>query len=75
MWRPYGTVVGYEGEVCLLMENGTYQRQPETRSPAVVVAETWFGPGPAEFRVAALHEFEVTVQVPSEERGVVRFLA
>jgi hypothetical protein len=40
-----------------------------------VVAETWFGPGPAEFRVAALHEFEVTVQVPSEERGVVRFLA
>lgn len=75
MWRPYGTVVGYEGEVCLLMENGTYQRQPDARSPSTVINETWFGPGPAEFRVASLHAFEIAVQVPSEARGVVRFLA
>lgn len=75
MWRPYGTVVGYEGEVCLLMENGTYQRKPDAQSPVVVTAETWFGPGPAEFRVASLHGFEVAVQVPSEEDGAVRFMA
>lgn len=75
MWRPYGTVVGYESEVSLLMENGTYQRQPDARSPSTVVAETWFGLGPAEFRVASLHEFEVAVLMPSEEHRVVRFIA
>jgi hypothetical protein len=75
MWRPYGTVVGYEGEVCLLREIGTYQRQTEARSPAAVAAETWFGPGPAEFRVASLHRFGVEERVPSDEQGVVRFMA
>lgn len=75
MWRPYGTVVGYEGEVCLVAENGDYQRKIEGQSPTIVVAETWFGPGPAEFRVASLHEFDVMVQAPSEGREVVRFNA
>jgi hypothetical protein len=75
MWRPYGTVVGYEGEVCLLMENGTYQQQPDVRSPSTVVAETWFGPGPADFRVASLHTFEADVTAPSADSGLVRFVA
>src|SRR3546814_19027808 len=75
MWRPYGTVVGYEGEVCLLMENGTYQRQPDARSPAVVVSETWFGPGPSEFRVASLPGVDNAVQTPSNEPSAIRFHA
>lgn len=75
MWRPYGTVVGYQGEVRLIKENGDFQRCRDERSPITVIAETHFGAGAAEFRVASLHDFDVDVQMPSEEHGVVRFTA
>lgn len=75
MWRPYGTVIGYHHEVCLISESGDYQKLSDERSNETVVAETFFGPGPAEFRIASLHDFRVEVTTPSEEEGAVRFVA
>lgn len=74
MWRPYGTVIGLNGEVCLISENGDYERITDERSPETVVVETHFGPGSAEFSVASVHTFEITKQdAPSAEKIAVRF--
>lgn len=73
MWRPFGTVVGFESEMMLLSEGGSYQ-SIERESPETVV-ETYFGPGPAEFRIVSLHEFQLTLEVPSTGRRCVRFTA
>lgn len=75
MWRPYGTVIGYQDSVSLVSENGDYQSLSDERSNKLIVAETHFGPGSAEFRIAALHDFCVQINVPSEERVAVRFVA
>lgn len=75
MWRPYGTVIGYRHEVCLISESGDFQRQPDQRSSRTVVAETYFGQGPADFCLASLHGFEISVEAPSSEPASVRFLA
>lgn len=40
-----------------------------------IPVETHFGPGGAEFRVASLHPFDVTVTAPSQEMDCVRFEA
>lgn len=74
MWRPYGTVIGLQNEVCLLSESGDYQRLRDTRSSWTVVAETYFGPGPAEFRIASLHDFDMLASSPSREKSCVRFV-
>ena len=75
MWRPYGTVIGYRQEVCLISESGDFQKRPDERSSGAVVAETYFGQGPADFRIASLHDFDCSVQAPSSEPAAVRFLA
>ena len=74
-WRPYGSVIGNVNEVRLVSESGDYQKLPDERSPRVVVAETYFGLGPADFRIASLHRFSVSLDVPSDEHAVVRFVA
>lgn len=73
MWRPYGAVIGFETEIVLISEAGSYQVAERVGRPVAV--ETYFGLGPAEFRVVSLHEFDLTVESPSAQRGCVRFLA
>lgn len=66
MWRPYGTVMGYDGDSQLISESGDYQVVADEQSPKTVVVETYFGPGAAEFRVASLNAFCIDVAVSSE---------
>lgn len=73
MWRPFGTVIGFETEIVLLSESGIYQRIE--RDGPQVVFESYFGPGQAEFRIASIHAFSLTLEVPSTGRHCVRFSA
>ena len=75
MWRPYGTVIGYRRQICLISESGDFQRVSDERSNEIVVTETYFGAGPAEFRVASLHDFDIRVDAPSQMKAPVRFVA
>ena len=73
MWRPYGSVIGYRHEVRLVSESGDYQRRADERSNEAVIVETYFGPGPAQFRVASFHAFDLTVETPSREKKAIHF--
>lgn len=73
MWRPYGVVIGFAAEVVLISEAGSYQVAERGDRP--VTAETYFGPGPAEFRVTSLHPFDLTPEIPSAQQNCVRFIA
>lgn len=73
MWRPFGTVIAYEQEVVLITESGGFQTSQRHGEPVVV--ESYFGPGPAEFRISSLHEFRHNLEVPSTGRPCVRFSA
>lgn len=70
-WRPYGVVIGLQQDVTLVSESGHFQ--VEKREGSSVVAETYFGTGPAEFRVVSIHPFTFSLEVPSERKDVVRF--
>lgn len=72
MWRPFGTVVRNGDEVILLSESGDYQRI-ESAAPEPTFVETFFGPGPAEFRIASLHRFSAELTIPSSRQGL-RFI-
>lgn len=74
LWRPYGIVRQRGREAICLAEMGHIQKC-ELDDPDRVDVETFFGPGPAEFRVAALHQFEAEVVVPSQGTGALRFPA
>jgi hypothetical protein len=56
-WRPYGFVELCGEELRLFSFGGIDQRLPVSGGTARVAVETWFGEGPAEFRVASLHRF------------------
>ena len=73
MWRPYGSVIRFSAKTVLVSESGDYQEDTLARSADFCVAETHFGEGPAEFRVASLHPFTGSVSAPSLEDGAVRF--
>lgn len=73
MWRPYGVVIGFATEVVLVSEAGDYQMVERGFRP--VMAETHFGPEPAEFRVTSLHPFDQTLEVPSTQQSCGRFIA
>ena len=75
MWRPYGVVIGYRHEVRLISDSGDYQRLSDDRSNRLVAVETYFGAGPAEFRIASLHDFTIEVEAPAREDVAVRFEA
>lgn len=76
MWRPYGAVVDFGGRAVLVSESGGFVEavRPEGADGAVVV-ETWFGPGPAEFRVASLHAFRGTLDDGAGRTPRLRFEA
>lgn len=73
MWRPYGTVVKYSKCAQLIAETGYYQEIEIEEGDLIV--ETFFGPGPACFRIACLHDFNIEVKVPSRLKDCLRFPA
>jgi hypothetical protein len=75
LWRPYGVVIGFDSNVILVAESGYQQKIFDHRSKLCVVVETFFGPGPASFRVASMNNFDLDIQTPSTEHLCVRFVA
>lgn len=75
MWRPYGSVIRIGATVLLISESGDLQERTLCEATSMIPVETHFGPGAAEFRVASLHAFDVTVTAPSRETDCVRFQA
>ena len=73
-WIQYGYVSRYLNSVMLVNITGDIQRYeaPSVKHPTNV--ETWFGPGHADFRVASLHTFSLSVQFDGVDNGLkVRF--
>lgn len=72
MWRPYGSVIRYKHHSMLISESGNYQTIDSARGSSVEV-ETYFGVGAARFKVASLHSFELSLNVPSQAKNALRF--
>ena len=75
MWRPYGTVMRFAQKTVLISESGDYQEDKIRRPTRTTVANTYFGDGPAEFKLASLHPFDLDVDPFADGDGIVRFLA
>lgn len=82
LWRPYGMVrkrgldaicLGHNGDM-MALENGQPKVVRVDEMGAVDV-ETFFGPGPCEFKVACLDPFELDLIVPSRAKVCLRFSA
>lgn len=73
MWRPYGTIIGYSDEACLVSESGDFQQLTTVRANHCLAIETYFGAGPAEFKVAALHDFDLSIDVATGGPTHLRF--
>lgn len=65
-WLEYGLVRVYGASVALHHINGYTDRLELAAPDEPVRVETWFGPGPALFRVASLHPFEVGIAAPED---------
>jgi len=74
LWRPYGFVRQRGGRVIALAEMGFVDEQTSAPDGPINV-ETFFGPGPAWFRIASLHPFEAVVTAPSAASAALRFPA
>lgn len=75
-WLHYGFIQQYDEEVKLVHINGQFAsyRKASASEPALV--QTYFGPSPAEFRIASLHPFQVTrCTTPEQAMPSVRFPA
>ncbi len=71
LWRAFGSIINRNGATTLIHENGNVQSAPSsTTSGAPIAFKTFFGPAPAEFRVASLQPFVCAV-VPHDDSGVV----
>ena len=75
MWRPYGSVMRIGRTLLLISESGDLQERTVGEVASSIAVETHFGPGAAEFRVASLHAFSLTVVAPSHETNCLRFQA
>lgn len=63
LWRPYGVVFSRFNEVVLAHENGHIQTiELPYQSEHNVKFKTYFGGGPAEFRICSLHPFSGTLE-------------
>jgi hypothetical protein len=82
LWRPYGIVRKRGLEAICFGHNGDMMSL-EDGEPSVVIVEecssvdieTFFGPGPCEFKVACLDPFELRLIVPSRGTRCLRFSA
>lgn len=65
-WVPYGVATRFDDAVTLRLYNGT--QQCVVRPNKAFVVETWFGEKHADFCVASLHPFMLTL-LPPDDRG------
>jgi transcriptional regulator with XRE-family HTH domain len=72
-WLEYGMVVRGGRQADLWHINGYRQSTIYTDRVTPTHVETWCGPGPAIFRVASLHAFELTTAANPPGEGVLRF--
>lgn len=75
MWRPYGSVVRYSDRILLVSESGDFQSVRVENPADSTIIETFYGAGPAKFKIASIHSFNLSVQVPSQALGALRFKA
>lgn len=66
-WRPYGCIRGTESHLELYGYGGTVDQAPYPESGSKFAVETWFGLGKADFRLACLHDFTVTLTQRADE--------
>jgi hypothetical protein len=71
MWRPFGTVEisPIDKSVRLIHYLGHVQLEHLADDEQCLV-ETFFGRGPAEFRVASLHDFDLALDPPARKKVV-----
>jgi len=75
-WRPYGfiEISPSESTLRLVQFVGRLQEIPMQKEATAISVETFFGPRPAEFRVASLHSFSCQLDAPmSDLPPIVRF--
>lgn len=79
-WRPYGIVRKRGFEAICVGHNGDMMEQPDGRPTVTKVddngvldVETFFGPGPADFKIACIHPFALECIVPSRAASCLRF--
>ena len=75
MWRPYGTVLGYDDKALLISESGDFQSLQTAGANRRIAVDTYFGAGEAEFRVASLHDFRLLLAPASDDGDRLRFHA
>lgn len=82
LWRPYGIVRKRGREAICLGHNGDMWEDDHGRPTRIKVdnggaldVETFFGPGPCDFKVACLHPFSLEVIAPSKATTALRFSA
>lgn len=63
LWIPYGFVERRGGKVALFHYHARGHSAKVGIAPdaSTFLVETWFGPSPAEFRVASLHDFKLAL--------------
>jgi len=61
LWTPYGFIEWREDSLALFHYRGHNTMVNVPHRSEAFVAETWFGEGPAEFRVASLHDSELSL--------------
>lgn len=79
-WRPYGIVRKRGLEAICVGHNGDMMEQADGLPTVLKVdetgyldVETFFGPGPADFKVACIHPFTLECIVPSRASSFLRF--
>lgn len=80
LWRPYGIVRKRGRKAICLGHNGDMWEDSTGRPTQIVVdddgvldVETFFGPGPCQFKVACLHPFSLDIIAPSRAEKALRF--
>jgi hypothetical protein len=73
MWRPFGSIIRREASLTIASESGGLIERAIAPDGRIDV-ETFYGPGPAEFRIASLHAFDVEIVVPSPAKDALRFV-
>ena len=74
-WIPYGVVIRSPVDVKLIHSSGYTRELPIDDASGTTPVGTWFGEGPALFRIASLHIFTATVGDDRHEDEIVSFLA
>lgn len=72
-WTPYGFVERSPEHAALFHFRGHSSTVALSRSGKSFIVQTWFGPGAADFRVASLHGFELSLRDAPHGLPCVRF--